>query len=337
MNQFRKLLFPFSVLYHGVTAARNSLYSLNILESKKYDIPIICVGNLSVGGTGKSPMIEYLLDQLGDKKVATLSRGYKRESKGFQLVALNDDVSKSGDEPLQFKNKFPDAIVAVDADRQNGIAQLQKFSPDVILLDDAFQHRKVQAGFQVLLTRYDNLYTRDLILPAGNLRESRAGMKRANMIVVTKCPDTISEMEMEEIKKEIDPASYQKVFFSSVSYADKIYNSEGSLSFNQFFKKPFHLVTGIANPQPLVKFLETKGAKFQHLDFPDHHAFSEKELAKLNSLEQILTTEKDYMRLRKNIPASKLFYLPIKVKFLNNQQNEFNQQITDYINKNEVQ
>lgn len=213
MKHLRKLLYPFSVVYHGVTAARNTLYDLDILSSEKYELPIICVGNLSVGGTGKSPMIEYLLNLLKTEKVAVLSRGYKRKSTGFQLVAVNDSVLKSGDEPLQFKNKFPRAIIAVDANRQHGIAELQKFSPAVILLDDAFQHRKVQAGFQILLTRYDELFTKDLMLPAGNLRESRGGMRRADIILVTKCPSELSQEKMREIEREIAPASYQKVFY----------------------------------------------------------------------------------------------------------------------------
>ncbi len=337
MTQFRKLLYPFSLIYHGVTAARNALFDIHVLKSKKYAVPIICVGNLSVGGTGKSPLIEYLLETLKDEKVATLSRGYKRKSKGFQIVNENDLASKSGDEPLQFKNKYPNAIVAVDADRQNGITQLLKFSPDIILLDDAFQHRKVRAGFQILLTRFDNLFTRDLILPAGNLRESRSGMMRASIIIVTKCPEDISEKEMVQIAGEINPASYQQVFFTSVEYDHKVYNKEGSMSLDQFLKNEFQLVTGIANPQPFVQFLNSKKANFQHSEFPDHHSFSDKELKELDTNDRILTTEKDYMRLRNFLPASKLYFLPIKVKFLNNQQEDFDNRIREYLNKNEVQ
>ncbi|APU67401.1 tetraacyldisaccharide 4'-kinase [Christiangramia flava] len=336
MKHLRKLLYPFSVVYHGVTAARNTLYDLDILSSEKYELPIICVGNLSVGGTGKSPMIEYLLNLLKTEKVAVLSRGYKRKSTGFQLVAVNDSVLKSGDEPLQFKNKFPRAIIAVDANRQHGIAELQKFSPAVILLDDAFQHRKVQAGFQILLTRYDELFTKDLMLPAGNLRESRGGMRRADIILVTKCPSELSQEKMREIEREIAPASYQKVFFTGIEYDSSVFNSKESMLLQDFMREKFTLVTGIAKATPLVQHLNRLSGNFEHLEFGDHHAFSEEELKKLRTHERILTTEKDFMRLRNYFPAEQLYYLPIQVKFLNGTQSEFDQSIQNFINKKET-
>jgi len=333
MPNLRKLLYPFSVIYHGITQVRNTLYNENLLKSQSYELPIIAVGNLNTGGTGKSPMIEYLLKIIGkNKKVATLSRGYKRESKGFQLVHVNDSASKVGDEPLQFKNKYPETFVAVDANRREGIAELMKFSPDVILLDDAFQHRKVKAGFYILLTTYEDLYVNDLILPAGNLRESASGASRADVILVTKCPEDLSEEKMKEIEKQLKPLPNQKIFFSAIGYSDKIFSIKDSMDFENIRRKTFTVVTGIANPRSLLKYLRKNEIAFNHLNFPDHHNFTDKEIKKLQSLSEIITTEKDYMRLKDRLPADKLFYLPIQVHILKNRE-QFNSQVLSFINK----
>jgi len=333
MPNLRKLLYPFSVIYHGITQVRNTLYNENLLKSQSYELPIIAVGNLNTGGTGKSPMIEYLLKIIGkNKKVATLSRGYKRESKGFQLVHVNDSASKVGDEPLQFKNKYPETFVAVDANRREGIAELMKFSPDVILLDDAFQHRKVKAGFYILLTTYEDLYVNDLILPAGNLRESASGANRADVILVTKCPEDLSEEKMKEIEKQLKPLPNQKIFFSAIGYSDKIFSIKDSMDLENIRRKTFTVVTGIANPRPLLKYLRKNEIAFNHLNFPDHHNFTDKEIKKLQSLSEIITTEKDYMRLKDRLPADKLFYLPIQVHILKNRE-QFNSQVLSFINK----
>ncbi|PTX42104.1 lipid-A-disaccharide kinase [Christiangramia gaetbulicola] len=333
----RKLLFPFSLIYHGVTKVRNKLYDADLLKSESYDFPVIAVGNLNMGGTGKSPMIEYLLKILSENnKVATLSRGYKRDSKGFQLVKAEDSVNKSGDEPLQFKNKYPEAIVAVDANRREGISELMQFSPDVILLDDAFQHRKVEAGFYILLTAYGDLYVDDLILPAGNLRESSAGAERANIIVVTKCPGNLGIAEMEKIRKRLKPNSEQSVFFSTIKYSEKIISSEKSIRIEDIRESEFALVTGIANPKPLLEFLNAKDIELKHFKFPDHHNFSEKEIEQLSKQSRILTTEKDYMRLKDKLPLNKLYYLPIEVEFLGGGKADFDNQIQNFINKKEV-
>jgi tetraacyldisaccharide 4'-kinase len=197
MNFLRKILFPFAVLYGFITSIRNFLFDYRILKSYSFPIPVIAVGNLSVGGTGKTPQIEYLIRLLSNKyKIATLSRGYKRKSEGFILANATSNAEILGDEPFQFYKKFPNIQVAVDANRKNGIEQLlsQSNKPDVILLDDAFQHRKVKAGFYILLTAYNDLFINDFMLPTGNLRESRSGAKRADMIIVTKCPRDISEL-----------------------------------------------------------------------------------------------------------------------------------------------
>ncbi|MBT8318598.1 MAG: tetraacyldisaccharide 4'-kinase, partial [Gramella sp.] len=275
----RKLLFPFSLIYHGVTEVRNKLYDQNILKSRSYDLPVIAVGNLNMGGTGKSPMIEYLLKILGENhKIATLSRGYKRESKGFQLIQNTDAVSVSGDEPLQFKNKYPETIVAVDANRQKGISELRKLSPDIILLDDAFQHRKVRAGFYILLTAYGDLYVDDLILPAGNLRESSGGAGRADVIVVTKCPANLKSSEMDIIKDKLNPRSHQAVYFSTIKYSDKIFSASNEKNIKDINDEDWVLVTGIANPGPLLDFLKSQNKKLRHSKFLDHHNFSDREL-----------------------------------------------------------
>jgi tetraacyldisaccharide 4'-kinase len=330
----RKLLFPFSVLYHGVTEVRNRLYDAGILNSQTYHLPVIAVGNLNMGGTGKSPMIEYLLKFLGENlKVATLSRGYKRKSKGFHLVELSDSVAQAGDEPLQFKNKYPETFVAVNANRREGITELYQFSPDVILLDDAFQHRKVKAGLYILLTSYGDLYTDDLILPAGNLRESSTGARRADIIVVTKCPEDLKEAEMEEIRKKLKPSVKQEVYFTSIKYSEKIYSRSKALNLKDQKSANFELVTGIANPMPLVNYLKKKNISLTHHKFPDHHNFSEKEIRELQAMPGILTTEKDYMRLKDEFSADKLYYLPIEVEFLNGTSDKFRNKLLNFIHK----
>ena len=329
----RKLLFPFSLVYDGITTVRNKLYDLEWLKTTSYELPVIAVGNLNMGGTGKSPMIEYLLKILDKKyRVATLSRGYKRESEGFQLVELSDSAKKSGDEPLQFKNKYPNTIVAVDANRREGIKELMNFSPEIILLDDAFQHRKVKAGMYILLTAYGDLYVDDLLLPAGNLRESSSGAERAEIIVVTKCPTDLGRTKMDEIRKKLAPASHQSVFFSSIKYSDKIISDKQEKSITDI-DPGFVLVTGIANPLPLVDYLNSKGIALKHYKFPDHHNFTEKEIERLQNEEKILSTEKDYMRLRDKIPADKLYYLPIEIDFLDNSEGKFEQKIAAFIEK----
>ena len=309
------------------------LYAHNVLKCESYDLPVICVGNLNTGGTGKSPMIEYLLRILAEHyKTATLSRGYKRESEGFRLVNLEDSAKLTGDEPLQFKNKFPESLVAVDANRREGIAELLKRSPEVILLDDAFQHRKVAAGFNILLTAYDDLYINDLLLPGGNLRESIAGAARADVIIVTKCPEELSDSEMDEIKRKLKPLSHQKVYFTSILYAEKVYSESKALHLEKLNSEKLTLVTGIANPNPLLKYLQKNGLDLKHLKFPDHHNFSDSEINQLEKLPGILTTEKDYMRLKSRLSQEKLFYLPIEVHFLKGKE-KFDQQIFDFINK----
>ncbi|WP_317128544.1 tetraacyldisaccharide 4'-kinase [Tamlana fucoidanivorans] len=309
-------MLPFVPIYFLVTWLRNTLYDFGWKPSKSYSVPVVCVGNLSVGGTGKTPMIEYLIRLLKHEyKIATLSRGYKRKTKGFQLADETCTVASIGDEPFQFYNKFKsDVLVAVDANRQNGIEQLQEHDPDVILLDDAFQHRKVKAGLNILLTTYNAPYFKDILLPTGNLREPRSGAKRAQIIVVTKCPHDLNTLEKKRIIEQIKPEAHQAVFFSSIAYAEQICSVSESMALHDL-KSGFTLVTGIANPTSLIEFLKAKQFNFDHLNFQDHHEFSEVDIVLLEQKEMILTTEKDFMRLKQyETLKDKLYYLPIQVK-----------------------
>jgi len=332
MILLRKLLFPFAILYGIITSLRNYLYDKGILKSFSFDVPIIAVGNLSVGGTGKTPQIEYLIRLLSPQyKVATLSRGYKRKSKGFVLADSHANAETLGDEPYQYFKKFPQIQVAVDSDRQNGIRKLlnQNDKPEIILLDDAFQHRRVKAGFYILLTAYDDLFCDDYLLPTGNLRESSNGAKRANLIIVTKCPVTISVSEQEEIKRRI--GLNIPVFFSCIDYDDKVYNETDSLQVSEIKSKEKVLLAGIAKPKPFFDYLKAENDKV--MTFSDHHQFSESEILEIKNKADkkiIITTEKDFVRLQAEILAEQLYYLPIKSKFVDNQ-GTFDQIILDYV------
>ncbi|WP_299367998.1 tetraacyldisaccharide 4'-kinase [Winogradskyella sp.] len=315
MKFIRIILFPIVPIYYLVTWIRNWLYDKGIISSKFYDIPIICVGNLSTGGTGKTPVIEYLIRLLKDRKsVATLSRGYKRITDGFVLANGDANADTIGDEPFQFFRKFKDIQVAVDGNRQNGIEQLLSLEnkPEVILLDDAYQHRKVRAGLNILLTAYYNLYSNDIVLPTGNLREPRSGAKRADIIIITKCPGNISETEKEKIASKLKVRPKQKLFFSHIDYAKDFVSKQGKLALHTLPK--FTLVTGIANAKPLTEFLESKQLKFNHIEYPDHYSFKPNDIEMLSKKGLIITTEKDYVRLSNNeILEPNLYYLPIKV------------------------
>lgn len=314
----RYLLLPVVPVYYAVTWLRNKLYDLGIKKSTAYDFPVICVGNLSVGGTGKTPMIEYLIRLLkSEHHMATLSRGYKRQTTGFVIADKNATANTIGDEPFQFYQKFEDVVVSVDGDRVHGISKLMALqkAPDVVLLDDAFQHRKVNAGFYVLLTSFDDLYTDDIVLPTGNLREPKQGAERADVIVVTKCPQNISEEKKKEIIGKLNPLVDQEVFFGSIAYSKVIRSATDSIALKALTNKPFTLVTGIANPKPLVSYLQDLGLQFEHLKFKDHHDFSEAELNRLKQKPLIVTTEKDMMRLQPHLNKNDAFYyLPIEMK-----------------------
>ncbi|EDP95592.1 tetraacyldisaccharide 4'-kinase [Kordia algicida OT-1] len=321
MRRLRLILLPFALLYGAIVFVRNWLFDNGYLKSTSYDFPVICVGNLSVGGTGKSPMIEYLIRLLKDNyKVATLSRGYKRKTTGFLLANETTTASDIGDEPLQFYSKFKNEIqVAVEAERTAGIEALQNLenSPEVILLDDAFQHRKVKAGFQILLTPFYDLYANDFMLPAGNLREPISGAKRADVIVVTKCPKEVSVEERARITKKLRPRTYQTVFFTTIAYAEKIQSATDEILLSSLKDSEFVLITGIANPKPLLQHLNDQQLQYSHLKYADHYDFSESDIQIIRQKagnKGILTTEKDFMRLQGSL--ENLYYLPIEVAFL---------------------
>lgn len=315
MKHFRKILFPFALLYGFAVFLRNKLFDLGVFSSKSYTFPVVCVGNLNVGGTGKSPMVELLIKLLKDrKKMAVLSRGYKRETNGFFLLTGKETAAQVGDEPLQFKTKFPEIAVAVDENRQRGIEKLRQLQtpPEVVLLDDAFQHRKVRAGLNILLTAYGDLYCDDFLLPAGNLREQRSGAARADIVVVTKCPEKLTLENQKQIEKKLGLKQNQQLFFSAIAYSTSV--SNGKISKNLEDLGFFTLVTGIANPKPLSDFLHSMNLDFNHLEFSDHHRFKDSELENLRKKKRIVTTEKDFMRLKNELSKEQLFFLPIKTE-----------------------
>ena len=334
MNFLRKIVLPLALLYKGITSFRNFLYNKGIFKSYSFDLPVIVVGNLSVGGTGKTPQIEYLIRLLSDKyKIATLSRGYKRKSKGFILADANLNASIIGDEPFQFYSKFPNIQVAVDTNRKNGIDQLlsQTSKPEVILLDDAFQHRKVKAGFYILLTSYNDLYSDDFQLPTGNLRESRSGAKRANIIIVTKCPSDLLNESRTEITKKLTIESNQQLFFTTIAYDNFVYSENEKRSVSEIQNVDKLLLAGIAKPQSFFRHLHTNNEIC--LTFPDHHHFTEKDILEIRNKANnkiIITTEKDFVRLKGRIPKEQLFYLPIQSKFLFEGKN-FDKTILNYV------
>ena len=334
MKLLRILLFPFAIIYGFITSIRNFFFNIGILKSTSFDIPVIVVGNLSVGGTGKTPQIEYLIRLLSENyKVATLSRGYKRKSEGFILANATSNSEILGDEPFQYFQKFPQIQVAVDANRTNGIQQLlaQKNPPEIILLDDAFQHRKVKASMYILLTAYNDLYADDYILPTGNLRESRSGANRAKIIIVTKCPKTISLDEKHSIKSKLKLNSDQQLFFTSISYDNAVFSQSGQIPVAEIQKMDKTLLAGIAKPDPFFNYL--KKEKDELLKFPDHHHFSDAEIAEIKvkaNNKLIVTTEKDYVRIADKFPEEQLFYLPIQTSFLA-ESSTFNEVIMSFV------
>ncbi|WP_271405428.1 tetraacyldisaccharide 4'-kinase [Tenacibaculum soleae] len=329
MKLLRFLLFPFAVLYNVITTIRNWFFDIGFFKSTSFNIPVIVVGNLSVGGTGKTPQIEYLIRLLKHThKLAVLSRGYKRKTTGFQIVSDKHTTTDVGDEPLQFFKKFKnDTTIAVDVDRTNGIQQLLKedILPQVVLLDDAYQHRKVKGSTYILLTKYNDLYVDDFILPTGNLRESRSGAKRADIIIVTKCPEDLSVEMQDEIRRKINPSEYQQLFFTTITYDENLKGTESKLTITDLKNKEVLLVTGIANPSSLLSYLSKENINYKHLSYPDHYDFTENDILKIEKTfkslktlnKVILTTEKDYMRLEGKL--KNMCYVSIKSTFLNNE------------------
>ena len=330
LKSFRILLFPFAIIYWLIISVRNKLYDKKILSASSFGMPLICVGNLSVGGTGKSPMVEYLVKNLkADFKVATLSRGYKRKTKGYALANDFSDALEIGDEPMQFHLKFPDVPVAVGEERLEAIPQLLHDKPETecIILDDAFQHRAIKAGMNILLTDFNNLFTKDFYLPTGDLRDLKSSYKRAGIIIVTKCDPEITQEKKKEITEDIDLIEGQHIFFTANKYTDpyRITDLKETVKLNG--ETDVLLVTGIANPQPLKDLLKEVVGTYYLQYFPDHHIFSiddwkeiKKRFEEMESENKIiLTTEKDAVRLVKfgeEISKVPLFVLPLEHHFL---------------------
>ena len=336
MKVLRFILFPFAILYDLVTRIRNLFFDTGIFSHTLFKTPVIVVGNLSVGGTGKTPQIEYLIRFLNTTyKVAVLSRGYKRKTTGFVLVNENHLAAEVGDEPLQYFKKFKNINVAVDADRVAGISKLvANNKPDVILLDDAFQHRKVKGSFYILVTNFNDLFVDDFLLPTGNLRESRQGAKRADVILITKCPENLTKEDQNSIIQKLLKFN-KKVFFTRISYAATILGTT-EIPTSELKNFEVLLVTGIAKPAPLTAYLDSLNVPFKHLKYADHHHFSDKEISALEKAfdamqapKIMLTTEKDYVRLANRI--KKLSYLPIETTFLNSEEPVFNERIARHL------
>lgn len=344
LKSFRILLLPLALFYWIIILVRNFLYNKKIFTSTSFGLPVICVGNLTVGGTGKSPMVEYLVEKLKDEfKVATLSRGYKRKTKGYALANENSTALEIGDEPMQFHLKFPDVPVAVGEERLEAIPELLHDKPqtEVIILDDAFQHRAINAGLNILLTDYNNLFTRDFFLPTGDLRDLQSSYKRANIIVVTKCKPDLSEEEKRNIIEEISPLSHQQIFFTAIEYGQP-YHILTKKAMNLTERKEVLLVSGIANPRPLKKLLEKQSKVYDMMHYPDHHIFTIDDWKEINKRfnnimaknKIILSTEKDAVRLIKfdNEIADIPFYIiPIKHRFLFEEEKSFDKVVIDFI------
>lgn len=322
MRYLSFLLFPFALLYGAIVRLRHWCYNTGIFKEHTFAVPTICVGNVAVGGTGKSPMVEYLVRQLHPKcRVAVLSRGYKRKTKGFVLADAQATVADLGDEPFQFWRKFhKDIILAVCGDRVEGMRQLLQLPtpPTVVILDDAFQHRPVKATKNIVLTAYGQLFTDDWLLPVGRLRDVVSRVQQADIVVVTKCPPDLPAAKRERIVAQLQKKTRPQtpIVFATIAYSEQVYSVAGESPLEVFIQQPFTLVTGIANPQPLLDFLKKKGADFQHIAFPDHHHFTDKELQQLQGL-RVLTTEKDYVRFEQSWEG--LHYLPIEMLFCTNE------------------
>lgn len=343
----KPLLYPLSLIYGIIVWIRNKVYDKGIYNSIQFSVPVISVGNLSAGGTGKTPHIEYLIRMLQYQfKVATMSRGYRRKTSGFRLANESDSAFTIGDEPMQFYCNFPEAYVTVCADRMAGIPELMSLRPDtdVVLLDDAFQHRSVKPGLSILIMDYYQPFYQDYILPFGRLREGRSGYKRADVIIVSKCPEALSTQEQEGIIAKIKPLQYQKIFFSKIIYQG-FYDLFTRESVFPSSTTHFVAVSGIAHPEPMLQYLRSE-AEFVHLlQYPDHHYFSLSDLDEMKATfdgwkvsdKAIVVSEKDAVRLVLHAKvlaewAIPVYVLPIQIRLLENERG-FKQLVQSYLQK----
>ena len=337
MKWFKWILSPLSVLFWLITGARNSLYNLGVFKEIKFKIPIIGVGNIAVGGTGKTPHTEYIAKILKlDYKLALLSRGYGRKTNNFIYVEINDKALEVGDEALQSKHNYPNQIVAVDKSRVNGVQKILKDYPltNVFILDDAFQHRSIKIGLNILLFDYNNPIYNDFVMPLGNLRESKLGIRRADCIIVTKCPKNLEKDEAIKIKNKLHFKG--NVFFSKINY-ENIISIHSKTEIKSLKNKSVLLVTGIANSNPILDYLNDLSINYKHLRFSDHHNFKSIDIKKIISNYQksndfILTTEKDAQKLKEFNELKRLpvYYLKVTIDFLWNK-DKFDKKLKDYV------
>ena len=346
-------MLPLSWLYGLGVRLRNQLFEIGLLKSRSFDIPVISVGNITVGGSGKTPHVEYLIRLLKDHaKVAVLSRGYKRKSRGYVLAGEKTTMSDIGDEPFQMKTKFPDIYVAVDKNRCHGIDTLtgskETKDTDVILLDDAFQHRYVKPGINILLVDYHRLIIYDKLLPAGRLREPQNGKSRADIVIITKCPKDLKPMEYRVIIKAMNLYPYQQLYFTTLEYDNlrPMFCGEERPLKSISKKENILLLTGIASPKQMIYDLKECSPNITPMTFPDHHQFTKKDIERINdafaamqSPKIIITTEKDNARLfgmegLSDEVRHNIYILPVKIKFMPGQEKEFNNKIIGYVQKN---
>jgi tetraacyldisaccharide 4'-kinase len=346
------ILYPVSIIFGIITSFRNFLYDSKIIKATSFHVPVISVGNITVGGTGKTPHAEYIISLLKKEfSVAFLSRGYKRKTKGFLLSSTESTLFDIGDEPVQIKQKFPEITVAVCEKRKKGIIKLindKKLTIDAIILDDAFQHRSVSPSINILLLDYTQPVFEDKLLPVGRLRESIRAFHRANFIIITKCPDHLQPIEQRIYKNRLDIRPYQNLFFTSIHYGEITPAVKGLSLFNDdLHNYTVLLITGIGNPGPLINHINKQVGKVIHKKYPDHYTYNEKDINEISivydeiasSQKMIITTEKDLVRLRsvKNIPASffgYVYYLPIEIRFLDRSKELFNKKILTHVREN---
>lgn len=352
--KINKWLMPLSWLYGLGVKFRNFLFDVGFLKSHSYKTPVISVGNITVGGTGKTPHVEYLVRLLKDKiRVAVLSRGYKRKSQGFIIAGKDTPMREIGDEPYQMKQKFPDITVAVDNKRTRGIELLtseksEGKSIDVVLLDDAFQHRHVKPGINILLVDYHRLVIYDTLLPAGRLREPLSGKNRADIVIITKCPKELKPVNFRVITKAMNLYPYQHLYFTMLEYDPlrPLFPEARKGNTDDMSGQHILLLTGIASPRQMVEDLKPQVKSITSMTFADHHSFKRKDIERLNetfeampSPKRIITTEKDAARLTciegmSDEVKKNLFVLPVRISFMLDQEDAFNQYITGYVRKN---
>lgn len=350
MKYFRIILLsPFSIVYGIITSIRNLLYDYGILKSESFDIPIINVGNLSTGGTGKTPHAEYLISLFLENNIniAYLSRGYKRKTKGFVLANENSNAEELGDEAFQIYSKFKISL-AVCEDRVAGVKNLLEKNPDldVLILDDAFQHRRINPSLNILITPFHDLFYKDLVLPSGNLREPKYGKNRADVVIVSKTPNNIPEKEINSIADIMELSPTENLFFTGLDYQE-VYNQNQRKSIEELKNYHIHIFTGIGNTVSVETFLKSNSKSYKIKSYSDHHDFTDADIEKIiadfkNISEAdkiLLTTEKDYSRLKgsellnrfKDLP---LYVLPISVRFLNQGKNSFDIKVLEHVRKN---